>query len=137
MLEVKADEPRAWPVEEQTSGSYFGTLTDDLGAMIPGSVLTALQLTLWVVRSDGSVAYINNRNHQDVLNANNVTVFDALQSTADGKTYNLRWNYQIPDTTLVETLPFERHLFLFEFRWTQGNGKRQGALVVRNIAVVT
>ncbi len=128
-------DPHGFPIDEQEGGSYLATVLDDLGVMIPGSILTALQLTVWVVRQDGSTAIVNNRNHQNVLNLNNVTVYDTLQ-TGDGRPYNLRWKIQPEDTTFVEVLPFERHLFLFEWTWPQGNGKHENVLVVRNLQMV-
>lgn len=130
-------DPHGFPVDEQESGSYFATLKDDFGNMIPGSVLTELKLTLYVVRYDGSTAIVNSRDHQNVLNANNVTVYDALQVLGDGRTYNLRWNYQPEDTTLVEALPFETHFFMFEFAWPQGQGKHERRLVVKNLTMVS
>lgn len=129
-------DPHGFPIDEQEGGSYLATVTDDLGALIPGSELTALQLTVWVVRQDGSTAIVNSRTHQNVLNLNQVTVYDALQSLSDGTTYNLRWKIQPEDSTLVEALPFERHRFLFEWTWPQGHGKHENTLVVRNLQMV-
>ncbi len=131
-----AIDPPTFPMFEQASGSFIATLRDDFGAMIPGSILTALRLSLYTVRKNGQINYVNNRNRQNVLNQGDVTVYDSLQTLADGRTYNLRWAVQPADTTLVEAVPFERHLFLFEFTWAQGEGKQNGALVVENLAVI-
>lgn len=129
-------DPTSFPIDEQESGSYFATVTDDAGAMIPGNQLTALTLTLYVIRQDGSTAIVNNRDHQNVLNTQNVTVSNVIQTLANGKTYNLRWRIQPADTTLVEALPFERHLFLFEWTWAQGQGKHEATLAVKNLVMV-
>lgn len=130
-------DPTSFAVLEKAGASYYATITDDMGVMIPGSQLTLLQLTLYVIRQDGSTAIVNNRNHQNVLNTQNVTVFNVLQTLADGRTYNLRWQAQPADTTLVEDLPYERHLFLFEWTWAQGTGKHEGTLTVKNLVMVS
>ena len=129
-------DPESFDIDEQESGSYIATVTDDLGALLPGSTLLSLQLTLYVIRQDGTITFVNGRNHQNVLNVNNVTVTDVLQTLSDGRTYNLRWRIQPADTTLVEVLPYERHLFLFEWSWNTGAGKQEGVLVVKNLTVV-
>ena len=129
-------EPERWPVKEQASGSFIATITDDLGIMLPGSLLTLLHLTVYVIRTNGVVTIVNSRDHQNVLNVNNVQVFDVLQSLPDGRTYNLRWRIQPGDTTLVEALAFESHDFLFEWEWNSGAGKQVGVLVVENLTVV-
>ena len=129
-------DPHGFPVDEQEGGSYLATITDDLEALILGSSLTILKLTLYVIRQDGSTAIVNNRDHQNVLNQNQVTVYDTLQALSNSRTYNLRWRIQPEDTTLVESLPYERHRFLFEWTWAQGQGKHDGTLVVRNLTMV-
>lgn len=126
-------DPFAFPMDEQESGSYLATITDDLGVMLPGSTLTALALSLYVVNAAGVEVIINDRNHQNVLNLNNVTVYDTLQTLSDGRTYNLRWRVQAQDTTLVEPLAFERHLGLFEWAWPGGQGKQELVLVIKNL----
>lgn len=130
-------EPQAFPIDEQESGSYIATIHDDLGNLVPGSSLLTLALTLYVVRYDGSTAIVNNRNHQNVLNTQNVQVYDSLQVAGDGKTYNLRWAIQPADTTLVEDIQYERHLALFEWSWAQGQGKHEVTLIVKNLRMVT
>lgn len=129
-------DPHAFPIDEQESGSYIATITDDTGAMLPGSVLVTLKLSLFVVRQDGSITYIRGP-QQNVLNVNQVDVFDVLQTLPDGRTYNLRWRIQPADTTLVEALPYERHQFVFEWGWPSGQGKHPAVLVVRNLVPVT
>lgn len=134
-LPVRGD-PNSFPIDEREGGSYLATILDDLGALIPGATLTALALTLYVIRRDGSTAIVNNRDHQDVLNQNQVTVYNTLQTAPDGRTYNLRWKIQPEDTTLVEELQHERHIGLFEWTWPQGQGKHEVVLKVRNLTMV-
>ena len=129
---------RTFDIDEQESGAYLGKIVGNDGiTFLPGSTLTALALTLWVVRENGTVAIVNGRNHQNVLNLNNVTVFDTIQTDANGHQFNLRWLIQPADTTLVEDLPYERHLALFEWTWPQGQGKHLFELIVRNLSQVT
>ena len=129
---------RAYDIDEQESGSYLGKITDNDGVtFLPGSTLTILKLTLWVVKEDGTTAIVNSRDHQNILNLNNGTVYDTIQTDANGHQYNLRWAIQPADTTLVEVLPFERHLALVEWEWPQGKGKHEFELVVKNLQMVT
>lgn len=125
-------------IDEQESGGYWGTLIDENGQLVPGNVLLTLTLSLYVVRADGTVAYVNGRNRQNVLNANNVLVYNTLQTRPDGvTTYNLFWAIQPEDTTLVEDLPFERHLMLWEWTWPNNHaGKHEAILNVKNLTVV-
>lgn len=131
-------DPFSFPIDERESGSYLATLTDDLGAVLPGSSLLTLQLSLYVVNSAGVVVYINDRNHENALNVNEVTVYDTLQTLSDGRTYNLRWRVQPADSAIIEAgLQFERHIGLFEWTWASGAGKHEFVLVVKNLLAVT
>jgi hypothetical protein len=128
-------------VPEQTSGLYRATIRDEVGTILPGNVLNTLTLTLYVKKADGTIAYVNSRNAQDVLNLNDVLVFAGLQTDADGVQYNLKWSYLALDTTLVEDLPFERHIALWEFTWPRpvgGSGawKHELVLNVQNLGEV-
>lgn len=136
MLAVGVQDPFAFAIDEQESGSYLATITDDLGNVLPGSSLLTLRLTLYVINSSGVLVIVNDRNHEDALNVNEVTVYDTLQTLSDGRTYNLRWRIQPADTTMVENLPFERHLALFEWTWASGAGKHEFVLVVKNLTAV-
>jgi hypothetical protein len=121
------DEPQTFNVNEKTSGEYSATIVKNDGVTpLPGATLSTLALTLYVIKADGTVTLI--RNHQDVLNTANVTI------SAGGE---VLWNYQVADTTLVEDLPFERHIALFE--WTAPGGvagKHEFILRVRNLGQV-
>lgn len=116
-------DPIAHPVPEKTSGTFFGRLVQNDGVTPLGSsVLSTLVLTVYVIKSDGTEQTI--RNHQTILNANNGTI---------DTSGNLAWVYQPADTTLVEDLPTERHLCLFEWTWSGGAGKHESVLVVKNL----
>lgn len=121
-------EPKTFDVLEQTSGTYTGTIVGNDGATpLPGATLSTLTLTLYVVKTDGTIGYVNSRNAQNILNANNATV------SAGGL---VDWTFQVADTTLVEALPFERHIGLFEWTWPSGAGKHEMVLVVKNLTEV-
>lgn len=114
-------------IDEKETGTYRGTVVGNDGVTpIPAASLATMVLTLFTVLADGSTTIINGRNHQNVLNANNVTI------DANGL---LTWAIQVADTTLVtSTLPFERHQALFEFTTVAGAaGKHPITIVVRNL----
>jgi hypothetical protein len=107
---------------EQTSDVYWATVVDDEEVLLPGNVLNVLTLTLYVVKTDGTIAYVNNRNAQDVLNTNNVLVYNTLQSSPSGRTFNLKWQIQPEDTTFVEVFPSSGIL-----RCSSGSGPTRSA----------
>lgn len=118
-------DPKTFPIDEKASGRYTGIIVGNDGVTpLPGATLTTLLLTLYVVKADGTEAVVNGRNVQNILNANDVTV------SAGGA---IVWNVQVGDTTLVEAVPFERHIALFEWTWPAGAGKHETVLVVRNL----
>jgi hypothetical protein len=120
-------DPQVFPIDEKETGQYTGTIVGNDGVTpLPGATLSTLLLTLYVIKQDGTDQTI--RNVQNVLNANNVTV------NAAGL---LTWTIQVADTTLVETIPFERHIALFEFTWPTGAGKHEVILLVRNLRRVS
>lgn len=125
------------PIDEQESGTVLATLVDQRGRVVPGAYLTDLRLTLAAVRADNTIAIVNGRDGQFVYNANQVQVFNSLQSAA-GRTYNFRWSIQPGDTTLVDpTLAFETHRALFTYRWIGGRGYIVVHLIVRNLGLVS
>jgi hypothetical protein len=118
-------EPLVFEIDEQESGSYTATIVGNDGATpLPAASLLTFTLTLYVVKADGTEQIVNARNQQNVLNANNVTV------SAGGAVV---WTIQPGDTTLVEDIPFERHIALFEWTWADGAGKHEVILKVRNL----
>jgi len=124
-----AGEPSTVDCLEQTTPKYTATITDDAGNAIPAASLSSLALTLYVIKTDGTTGYVNSRNAQDVLNLNNVTV------DANGL---LTWSMQVADTTLVEALPYERHIALWEWGWAGATkfGKHELIVTVRNLGEV-
>lgn len=131
-----------FPILEQASGVYRATITDESGAMLPGSTLATLALTLYAIGAGGASTYINSRNAQDVLNTNGVAVYDTLQTDTlvDGTqlTYNLKWSISALDTTISNTnLKVERHIALFEWTWGLAkSGKHEIILAVSNLREV-
>lgn len=113
-----------YALEEQGSARYHAQLVQADGVTpLPGSVLTSLRLTLYLIDAADLDVIVNGRNRQDVLNVNNVTV------SASGL---VTWIIQPGDTTLSSAAPFERHIALFEWGWAGGQGKREIILVVHN-----
>lgn len=119
---------------EETSGTYTTILVDEIGRPISVGVLTSLRLTLYVRRSTGTHAFL--RQAQDVLNTNGVAL-SGLLTRRDGRQYNLKWSVTTADTTMVEDLPFERHIALFEYAWGDGKaGKHEIVINVKRVREV-
>lgn len=125
-------------VNEQSSAGFWATLLDESGQLVPGNVLSTLTLTLYVVNADGTQTFINGRQKQNVLNQNDVTLYNSLQTRPDGKTYNLFWQIRVGDTIIVNpVLPVERHVALFEWTWPNNHaGKEEVWLSVTNLTQV-
>lgn len=120
-------DPQTFPIDEKETGRYTATIVGSDGVTpLPGATLTTLILSLYVIKQDGTDGMI--RTSQNVLNVNNVTV-DAAGL--------LVWLVQVADTTLVEAIPYERHIALFEWTWPTGSGKHEVVLLVRNLRRVT
>ena len=121
-----AGEPSIVDVLEKTTPRYTAILTDDQLAPIPAASLLTLTLLLYVIKADGTISYIRGAAGvpQNVLNANNVTV------DTNG---NLVWAIQTTDTTLVEALPFERHIALWAWTTATITGRHELHLVVKNL----
>lgn len=121
-------DPQSFEILEQATGRYTCTIVGNDGVTpLPGATLSTLVLTLYAIKQDGTDQIINARNAQSVLNANNVTV-DAAGLVV--------WIVQTADTTLVEAIPFERHIALFEWTWPGGAGKHEVILKVRALRQV-
>lgn len=124
-------DPPTYPIDERESGTYSATIVGNDGVTpLPGSTLSTLTLTLYVIKQDGTEEVVNGRNQQNVLNANNVTVSEAGA---------LVWSVRPLDTIIVESfLPVERHIALFEWTWPTGNaGKHEFVAAVRNLRRVS
>jgi hypothetical protein len=119
--------PLSFLLNEKSTGIYTATIVGNDGVTpLPAATLLTLTLTLYVIKADGTVQTI--RSAQNVLNANNVTV-DAAGL--------LTWSIQVADTTLVvSTVPFERHVALFQWTWASGAGKHEVILSVKNLSQV-
>ena len=125
---IQVGEPSTVDCLEGETPRYTATLTDENLVPLPANSLTTFQLTLYVIKADGTTSYINGRNAQNVLNANNVTV------TAQGL---ITWSMQVADTTLVEVVPFERHIALWEWYWGTGRaGKHELVITVKALGEV-
>jgi hypothetical protein len=121
--------PLSFLLAEKTTGQYTAVIVGNDGVTpLPGTTLATLTLTLYAIKADGTDGAINSRTAQNVLNLNNVTI------SAAGL---LTWAIQVADTTLVEDLPFERHIALFEWTWAGGAGKHEVVLVIQNLHHVT
>lgn len=120
------NDPVSFPVLEQTTGVVTATVVaNDMVTPLPAASLLTLTLSLYVIKADGSIQVVNSRNVQNVLNANGVVV------TAGGL---LTWSYVAADTTLVESVPFERHIAIFAWTASGVQGKKEVVLVVQKLA---
>jgi len=132
--------PTVFDVPEQTSGCYLARITDVTGVtLIPASALSSLLLTLYTVDALGVTGVVNGRTHQNVLNVNDVEVFETVQTDPAGHTFNLRWTYTPADTTLANpALKVEKHIALWEWTWAAGTraGKHEVILAVKNLREV-
>jgi hypothetical protein len=101
---------------ELSSGEYSATLVDEHGDPVPLSEITSLQLTL-VDFNTGEV--INDRDHQDALNTNDVTV----HPTSGLLTWSIQPEDNIIVTNTIKDGTVERHRATFELQF--GENKRQ------------
>ena len=93
-------------VNEQSTFKYTGTLKDSDGNAIGSASLSSATLTLY---EEDSGKIVNNRDGQNVLNANNVTISSAGVVT---------WSGQANDTKIIGNTPVgevEKHIALFKF----------------------
>ena len=122
-----------YQIDEQESGSFTALIVgNDRVTPLPGSTLTTLTLTLYVIKQDGTEQVVNSRNQQSILNVNNGQVLETPVTRSDGTTYNLIWTITAADTIIVENaLRFERHIGLIE--WTAPNGVSGKAEIILNV----
>lgn len=96
-------------VHEKEARFYDLTFTDQNGAQIAESSFSALTLTLFL-KDSSPLVYINSRNAQNVLDANNVTV------ATDGK---VTWAIQPADLAMQDTsAEVEIHVAIFHLTTT-------------------
>lgn len=107
---------------EKTTSVYSCSLLDLDDALVPGTALTALYLTL---RDMLTGRVINSRFRQNALNANNVTV------SASGL---LEFILQPADNIIINpALDVEVHVATFEAVWSTGRVTDDVGVPVRNL----
>jgi len=108
---------------EGTTGVYTFALADEAGSAIDPGFLDSLTLTAYDLDSN---TIINNRDHQDILNANNGTVAtDPGPPVATTVTLEL----QPADTVILDETRLKEYRIL-AFRWSWDNETRVAAHVV-------
>jgi hypothetical protein len=95
-------------INEATTARYTATMYDETDAVIDGTALNTLTLTLYEKRTRN---IIGSRNGQNVLNTNGVAV------TATG---GLTWTVAKADTAIVGNGKIERHVGVFVGTWAAG-----------------
>lgn len=116
-------------IPEKTTPEITATIQDEDGNGIDAADLTTLTLTLYNL-DDAAKTIINNRDDQDVLNTNNVTVSNVGA---------LVWSVQALDTIIVGSKATELHRAVFEFTYNSGakNGKHIIDMTIINLAKIT
>lgn len=119
---------------EQSTGIIEGDIVDQDGEAVPAASLTAATLTLYdydTGAGGGSPApgIINDRDAQDILNANDVTI------DSDG---HFIWSVQ-PDDNVIVTLrrQVERHRAMFLFTWATGEFRYECEINVINLRLAS
>jgi hypothetical protein len=115
-------------IKEKETRVYTAIIKDENGTPIASTSLTTMKLTFYSLHS---LAIINTRTAQNVINANNVTI------DANGI---LTWSMQTGDLAILDnTLAFEIHRALFEWTWGAGAkaGKHEVEFQVENLHKVT
>lgn len=98
-------------VHEKESRFYDLTFTDQTGTQIALASMSALTLSLFLKDSD-PIIYINSRNGQNILNANNVTIDSAGKIT---------WAIQPADSAMQNAdAQVEVHVAIFTLTTTGG-----------------
>ncbi len=116
--------------DEQSSGCIEGDIVDREGAPVPDSSLLSAELTLydWDTGAGGGSprpGIINDRDQQDVLNTNDVTI------DSDG---HFIWSIQPEDNIIVTNRrQIERHRAMFLFTWATGEFRYECELDVNNL----
>jgi len=101
-------------IGENNSFQYSATLLDKAGTPIPLTSIVSAELTLYDAET---LAIINGRDSQDVLNNNDVTIDPALGT--------LIWEGRAEDTPVLSEViapgGVERHIALFEVVYNLGD----------------
>jgi hypothetical protein len=112
-------------VRERSTPRIYFLLVDENGDALTASQLSTLTLSLYDERT-GTV--LNSRDAQNVLNTNNVTVYDTVQGQApaagaDDERYNVLWQVQPGDNAVLSTKRqpvLERRRAVFRYTWASG-----------------
>jgi hypothetical protein len=120
-------------VDEDSTRVVTFTLLDEANVAVPGSALTEATLTLFDLgtASPGSPVkgIINDRNGQDVLNTNGVTIDEAGLVT---------WELQSEDNIIVTPRrQVERHRAMFRFTWPDGDFLKEFEIEVLNLRMAS
>lgn len=117
-------------VPERSSSRITATLKDDFtGEGIPLASFTEFLLTVYRVDDQ---AIVNGRNKVNILNANGVTI------TSAGSPLVTTLDYQVDpaDHSFLGTGTTEKHIMLFEWKWTGGKAElHEVLLTIGNIAM--
>lgn len=114
-------------VTERTSATYTATLLDSAKVAVPLTSIVSAVLTL---RDVDSNAVINNRNAQDVLNVNNVTI----HATSGLVT----WEIQPADNVISGSSGYELHRAVFDFVYSATKRLvHEVYLLVKNVSGIT
>lgn len=117
------------PVPKKATRHLLVVLTDeDQVTPLPmaDAVITSCQVTLY---EKTTKAILNGRDHQEIHGINGGTIFNTVQSAADGTRYNLDLRVTgLDNDCLLTTKKTERHRALIEWWW--GSPENYGSVVV-------
>lgn len=114
-------------VNEHSSAEYSADLKDQDGNPVGVANLTLARLTLYDRDTD---TVLNERDDQDILNANDVTIEDVTAGSTITRT-RLVWALQPEDNVVIRQarLSGEPHLALFSFEWAGGGHHHHQATI--------
>lgn len=121
---------------EKTTPTLTAIMKDSSGAVIPGTALSALNLTYYLLNDGPTYTIINSRNNQDVLTPS------ASGAVTVDNAGNLKWVLQEADTAiLTDTNKSEIHRAVFKFTYTSADGVKIGKymidFIITNTEIVT
>lgn len=100
------------PIKERQTGAYSFTLVDENDAGINMNTILTMTLTYY---DKETLTIINNRQDQNVLNNNNVTVNTVISPTL---VTTVTWSFRPEDTIVVDNRhELETHVALFQWTW--------------------
>jgi hypothetical protein len=120
-------------VAERNRLFFTAEVRDETGALIPGSSLATLTLTLYLYGDPKTI--INSRSAQSVKNANGGTTYDTIQTWTDednvAHEFNFKMVFSAEDNAHVGAYPAERHVAVF--RWTYDTTGQGSFTILINI----